>query len=317
MAGILDNKTRILDVLMTQEGKRQLAAGDFQVRYASFTDRSAFYDKSSISGSTDSAFNRPYLEATNLPFDSITIEANDNGNLLPIGINASADGSRILVFDGNISKFNEAPVLNSTGSLFASYVDGIIKSTTQNFRKQGIIASRDPIDNSDQFLLSTNAIRYVYSNRGPITGEELIPTINQAPSLFTHRRFANSLNFAYLPPNVNVNDKPKPLGRYPNIKQTDAYTFEDINRELTGGNTNDPVCPVNVVQFSETSQTNDICIQAYELNGNIIKKLDMVDYGDVPGENDGPPKRVIFLGKVYIDSYQSPTFANIFTVILE
>lgn len=317
MAGILDNKSRIMDLLMTQEGKRQIAAGDFKPRFASFTDRGTFYDKSSISGSIDSAFDRLYFESSNLPFDSITIEANDKGNVLPVGINAYDDSSRIIVFDGNISRLDEAPVTNATGSIFASYVDNIIRSTTDNFRKQTIIASRDPIDNSDQFLLSTGSISFTYANRGPIIGEDLIPTVDQAPPLFTHKRFANSLNFAYLPPTVKENNKSQPLGKYTDIKQIDKYDYNDIERELIGENPDDPICPVKVITFSETSKTNDICMQAYEINGNSLKKLDIVDYGEVPANDDNPPKRVVFLGKVYVDSYQSPTFANIFTIILE
>ena len=317
MAGILDNKTRIIDLLMTQEGKRQIAAGDFKVKFASFTDRGTFYDKSSISGSFDSAINRPFFEASNLPFDSITIESNDKGNVLPVGINAYSDGSRIIVFDGNISTDASTPTLNSTGSIFASYVNDIIRNTTENFKKQRIIASRDPIDNSDEFKLSTGSISFKYDNRGPILGEDLIPTVDQAPSLFTHRRFANSLNFSFLPPVVKDQDTTRPLGKYTNIKQMNQYSYEDIVKELVGKKPASPVCPVNVVRFTETSQTNDICMQAYEINGSTLKKLDMVDYGEVPADNDRPPRRIIFLGKVFIDSYQSPTFSNIFTVILE
>ena len=46
MAGILNSKTRILDTILTLEGRRQLADGDFQVKYVSFTDGSSFYQAS-------------------------------------------------------------------------------------------------------------------------------------------------------------------------------------------------------------------------------------------------------------------------------
>ena len=95
------------------------------------------------------------------------------------------------------------------------------------------------------------------------------------------------------------------------------YSYADIMKELVGDKADDPICPVSTVRFVETSQTNDICMQAYEINGNTLKKLDMVDYGDVPADDDNTSRRVVFLGKVFIDSYQSPTFANIFTIILE
>jgi hypothetical protein len=59
-------------------------------------------------------------------------------------------------------------------------------------------------------------------------------------------------------------------------------------------------------------------MQAFEIDGSTLKKLDMVDFGEATVEGDERPnKRIVFIGKVYIDRYQSPTFANIFTIILE
>jgi hypothetical protein len=318
MAGILNSKTRVMDLIMTQEGKKQLAAGDFQVRYASFTDRGTFYDKSSISGSYDSALNRAYFESACLPYDLITVEANDMGNLLPIVSSQESSGQNVFVYDGTISTESGTPIRNLPGTGFASYVDNILRSTAGNFRSQRIIASRDPIDNSDEFSISTGSLTFVYGNRGPIVGEDITPSVDQAPSLFTHKRFANSINFEYLPPVSTVGDKTLPLGVYPDVRQVDRYSYDDLIKELQGKDANQPLCPTSTVRFVETSQTNDICMQAYEIDGSTLKKLDMVDFGEVIVEDDERPnKRIVFIGKVYIDRYQSPTFANIFTIILE
>lgn len=303
---------------MTQEGRKQLASGDFQVKYASFTDRGTFYDKSSISGSNDSALTRPYFESACLPYDLITIEANDKGNVLPVNSTQTTNGQQVFVFDGTISTKGGVPIINNPGTGFASYVDDIMKSTTQNFKSQRIIASRDPVDESDMFIVSTGSINLVYGNRGPIIGEDIIPTVDQAPSLFTHKRFSNSVNFAYLPPVVATENNTRALGIYPNVKQTDNYTYDDLVKDLYGKDANRPLCPTSTIRFVETSQTNDICIQAFEINENTLKKLDIVDFGEVSVSGDERSnKRVIFMGKVFVDSYQSPTFANIFTIILE
>ena len=45
MAGILDKKTRFIDFVVTQEGKRQIASGELKAEYASVTDMHAFYKK--------------------------------------------------------------------------------------------------------------------------------------------------------------------------------------------------------------------------------------------------------------------------------
>lgn len=83
MSGILDSKSRILDAFLTTEGRRQVAAGTFEVSYVTFTDNAVAYQADKSEGHVDPT-NRIYLEACNLPQDQITFEANDEGNLVPI-----------------------------------------------------------------------------------------------------------------------------------------------------------------------------------------------------------------------------------------
>ena len=45
MAGILDSKTRFIDLIVTQEGRRQLASGKMRAEYASVSDINTLYDK--------------------------------------------------------------------------------------------------------------------------------------------------------------------------------------------------------------------------------------------------------------------------------
>lgn len=98
MSGILDNKSRILDAILTIEGRRQMAAGSFQVSYASFSDSDVAYLPDADDGHADVS-SRVYLEATNLPQDQITFEADDSGRLIPF----RAQDIRISTSDGNVS----------------------------------------------------------------------------------------------------------------------------------------------------------------------------------------------------------------------
>ena len=63
MAGILDSKTRIMDVIITKEGRRQMASGKLRAEFLSFTDASTFYEKSGQQGNSDPT-DRVYFEAT-------------------------------------------------------------------------------------------------------------------------------------------------------------------------------------------------------------------------------------------------------------
>jgi len=95
MAGILDNKKRIMDTIVTQEGRRQLSSGNFTIKYASFTDGNVFYEADLSKGTTDATLRIPF-ETVNKFQDNIVFETDDSGNLLGFqgdGVELNADGS--------------------------------------------------------------------------------------------------------------------------------------------------------------------------------------------------------------------------------
>ena len=82
MSGILDAKSRIIDSVITDNGRSQIARGDLRIEFASFTDAMAYYEADIVSGSSD-ATRRIYFEQEgNKRQDFITFETDDSGNLL-------------------------------------------------------------------------------------------------------------------------------------------------------------------------------------------------------------------------------------------
>lgn len=81
--GILDSKSRILDALITAEGRRQMAEGTFVVSYATFTDSAIVYEPSEDEGHVDPT-DKVYFESYSLPQDQVIFEANDTGKLVPL-----------------------------------------------------------------------------------------------------------------------------------------------------------------------------------------------------------------------------------------
>ena len=77
-----ENKLRIIDAILTVEGRRQIAQGTFKVSHATFTDLGVAYIPDSEFGHDDPT-TKIYFEACNLPQDQITFEANDEGKLVP------------------------------------------------------------------------------------------------------------------------------------------------------------------------------------------------------------------------------------------
>ena len=85
MSGILDSKSRVMDVVITEEGRRQMHNGNLKIEFASFTDCHTFYEADAVSGSAD-ASKRIFLEApTTLTQDQITFETDGSGNIVSFG----------------------------------------------------------------------------------------------------------------------------------------------------------------------------------------------------------------------------------------
>jgi hypothetical protein len=137
--GLLDSKSRIIDAILTFEGRRQLAAGDMRIEHVSFSDAGTFYKPDSVSGSAD-ATQRLYLEANSPPQDSITFEADDSGRLKPF------NGSRgIQVRDGQILAYSFSAV---SGSVITGSVESAEVLTGEAFASTSELLLSESLGNS-------------------------------------------------------------------------------------------------------------------------------------------------------------------------
>jgi len=108
MSGILDSKSRIIDAILTVEGRRQMAEGTFEVSHVSFTDLGVAYIPDAIKGHEDPT-TKIYFEACNLPQDQITFEANDDGKLVPF----RSQDIKVINQGGNIQSLDSQGTLRN------------------------------------------------------------------------------------------------------------------------------------------------------------------------------------------------------------
>ena len=75
------------------------------------------------------------------------------------------------------------------------------------------------------------------------------------------------------------------------------------------------------VLFNKTSLENNLVIQMFEDSPDSkLTKLDIVDAGSFYDEEDlngRHEKRIFYVGKVYFDSFNVPTFINMFTLVFD
>jgi hypothetical protein len=331
MSGILNNKSRVLDTIMTLEGRRQLALGKLRVSYASFSDASTFYEADVISGSSD-ASQRIYLEQCHLPQDQITFQVDETGNLNPFG-NDSGLGMK----NGQIISYSFEPLSSSilTGSSqvvtflkgadFESAAQGLLTSSADNFNKLYIINTKDPIFEDDGFSLGNTDVEFVINDKRPISSvEKQLAHIDHLDSLFSDIRFTRVKNFHFLPPLNRVDDDQlnkkdyrattkhqlanyRPWGR----TQIEGLSPKQLEEELDHY---DRMGYSRTIAVDPTSRDNRLMAQFFEISYSSMRKLDVIEYGSYPIAK-GVIRTVFFVGKLMLDTKGSQTFIHLFTLV--
>jgi hypothetical protein len=339
--GILDSKTRILDSIVTLEGRKQLANGGINIRYVSFTDNATFYAADLENGSADATV-RLYLEACHLPQDEVTFHADESGRLL-----ALKNAADVVVKSGQLLKTTFDPTLltGSNSSMFETsvlrgealqeYASGFLTSSIDNFKKQQIIATKDSFFEDDGFALSNKEIEFVIHNDRPISEKNgFIANISHLEDIHTDPRFSNVPNFKFLPP-INKTDeiidksnvdnlKPFLLGNYSAWGPTKKLTHKDvINEHLQYAKTG----YVKTVSFEPTSRANNLFMQAFEVTNDTMLKLDIIDFGvwSTPSNSTfveqstntpGQVMHILFVGKLITKpETETHSFVHLFTLI--
>ena len=301
MAGILNNKQRIMDAIFTVEGRRQMANGTIRLSFASFTDEGLFYDSDDgvhIREIMDPGFLT--FEAVSLPKDVIVPEVDDTGAFSI----TNSDNSKIVngrqIISGS-SGFQTGSINVFSGS------SSTMETAIQHFDWNQIIGTVDSLnDEIKSFECHKNTVNLTTKNL-----PELRTHVSNLRPLLFDSHLAHMKNLKYLPPQFEENNTMKPLGNYPKITSEDHSTFDTFAvTELL------PSISKDTVRFVKTSEANNLIGQCFEIGEYGIKKLIMIDYGEYieAGEVLG---RIFYLGKIARDSSGTPRFIRTFTLVFK
>jgi len=308
MAGILNSKSRMLDTILTREGRRQIASGDLRIKFVTFTDRHTFYSQEDEDASDD-ASDRIYIESFHRSQDQIIFETDDEGRFLPF------DGSDVKIRRGKLYRASGPAHKEITGEEMPEAIYELLSSSANNFSDQRVIATKDIYSDTNGFEVRPESILFEVNDVKPFAQNEISEIeIEKVESLHQDKRLQHLPFYKYLPP-VN---KPKagyidgePLGYYARLNQDAPMTYEDIIEDLEG---KDNV----MIEYLDTSMENNLVMQLLEVKENGVEKLALIDCGEFPSndaDNDGI--RVYFAGKVFEDGNGMQTFVNMFTILFE
>ena len=309
MAGILNNKTRMMDTIITREGRRQIVAGDLKIKFVTFTDRHTFY-RQDDDDVADDADNRIQLEAFHRPQDQIIFETDDEGRFLPF------EGSDIKIRRGKLYRASGRSHQQITGSNVPEAIYELYEASANNFKEQQIIGTKDIYSETHDFVVYPGTVKFDITDTAPFKENEISDIeIEKVESLHQDKRLQHLPFYQYLPP-VN---KPKPgylegepLGHYARLNQDAVMTYNELIDELAGSDYVD-------LQYLDTSRENNLVMQLLETKPNSVEKLALIDFGEFPSDNDpeSAGRHVYFAGKIFEDGTGMQTFVNMFTIIFE
>jgi len=302
VAGILDSKSRVLDTIITPTGRAQMAAGEMQIMYVSFSDRQMYYETGS-NGELFDPGERIYFEAYSTNADLIIPETDTDGNFIPFVTDS---------FNLYGGKVVSGSAIQQDVSLYA---DELTADSLKSFQRQQILGTRHLMKNeiTDAFTLTpTKTTFYVAAELANLGDTIVTASLDDVECLWQDYRVANTPNYKYLPPRA----APEPgaltgsmLGNYTKINQDPPASYEDALKKLENQQ-------YVTFSFSNTRTDNDILGQMFEVSGDTITKLVLIDGGSYPVNGRVNP-HIFYAGKLYRDSKGCLTFANLFTLVFE
>lgn len=338
MAGILDSKERVIDFIITPNGRSQISSGRLKIEYATLSDIQTFYRSGSVDGTADDAAERVYFETNSSPSDTITPE---------LEAGTYTKGFRAGEFDvvgtnfalGSLSsKTGLEETTTLSGSAVTSKAGKLTENIINNFTSLRILGTEDLFSDTSEFDIGYSTGSFVITekdlqmNEGagiylkdlapkdyfgdslPQSEKDASVNLENSPSVFSDPRFDHLPNYKYLPP-LNIADPgkdPKPMGIYPKL---------DNNKDPGNSNTifqNLESRQKLSLEFKEISRSRNLMCQVFQfLESNQlggVEKLSVVDNGLYEDPETGELSHIFYVGKMYKDATDSNTFINIFTL---
>ena len=225
MAGILNNKERVIDFFITKTGREQISNGRLIPVFASLTDSHTFYQASSSlePNIAEDPTNRIFFEAGDRIQDVIVPELAAGNVMNPFTADDFYVAGSVMAAGtfktGSVEVLGEllkGPELVNLGP------KKIFKTIAKNFKDHRILSTKDEFSDTTDFKLSAHTASFVVSDDMYDFSVGQTVDLNNIPNLSSDWRFSHLPNFDYLPP-VNVatgsetGGMGQPLGNYPDL----------------------------------------------------------------------------------------------------
>ena len=272
MAGILDKKQRVMDVIVTQNGKRQLRNGTFNVAYVSYSDKDIEYISDDGVTAADVS-NHLTFEAYSSVYDTIIPEI-DNID----GTVSYEQTKNYVIKNGLLLKQTENGNFPVTGSadLYDASLE-IFNKSIDSFDKLDALGVDDELSGIGEFDIKVKSNRYLTlvkpqkiatsEYEREVQRKAMAKIMSNFPGLLNDNKFRNSKTHEYLHPQFKaINGSMQNFGEFSSVltEEKDA-SYDDFY-------TKEKLLEKNVTKIDITNNTNynDLLGQIFEILGRKI-----------------------------------------------
>jgi len=333
MSGILDKKSRILDFVITENGRSQIEDGDIRYKFATLSDSSIVYtqdfEKSLVNKSLVSNSEFCYI-----PLEADTATNSQINPEFDLGKYFNNINSNILYSEEvkNEVNFNDSVDVFLTNFSLGSKLKNLKLLSTKNKINQNtkiLFKDNGRLNISFDFTNKTNKYKTIDSYRSK---KENLPVVA------LDKRMSHKTNYkVMIPKDITGNDL-YDLDNFSNLENlssnnTTGFLFTSYSRSKTKENNDevknrqkeinhiidklekDPDVFKKVYELEENSNENTFIFELHESNflNNSLEKLSFIKVGDFYDAKENRVRKVYLIGKLLNSRVDSSDLDVIFS----
>lgn len=292
MAGILDGKKRVLDVVLTDIGRDQMNRGEFEVSFVTFSDKGSEYIDDGT-GVAANILDKFYFESYSSPTDEIVPEVSNSGEfLLTKQVSPTMTVNNGVLFEKTATGYQQVDAFTN--------IDKFTKLTSNRYSGLQLLRTESQIPDFDT---RRDSITMKFVDR---TIPDNVDALNP---ILVDQRFTGNINTMYLPPVVNSEGTMTPLRAYNRFGK--AHTLDNIVDEVKGKSWSKSRLELGT-EF--TYENYNILGQVYMKQNQTVKKLLVVDAGEFVDGDNVPILQVYHLGFIFKDENGTSKFSRSFSL---
>ena len=316
MSGILDKKSRIMDYVITENGREQMESGDIRFVYASLSDKSIIYTKDHELSKIKKA-NISNSENEYMPFETdtkISDDINPEFDLQRFFARESTNIRSSSQIDNDVSFLDALQLSNQT--LGKSLSNLKLLTTKSILNNSSSLTFKNTGRDSSSFELLDEDLLRKYPTLVSLKEES-----NNLNIIADDKRFSHKTNFmSLIPVDDLTGEELYPESDFPSLTSSsnDSITdfiykgFKDNNVLNEYSNREDLIVDVvrsiksnesvfrRVYELENTSEFSSFIFELYENNqdGNLFEKLSFIRLGNFFDKKENKSITVYLIGKI-------------------